>query len=628
MKKIRFYISMALVFLMSVCLVACKGKEPDKEKATNIYFAYNNMELVVGEEITVPIIYEPFGSVCEDLQWYCANESVVILDNGVVSAIGVGETKITAWTDDGIYDEMFISVVEGSIEYEGEVEVKLSVDGAIYTSVYTSCEKDYILTNLPSFDDYAVDDTKPVYFEGWYLDEDFTIRVQSDTQVKKDCTIYANFVKVDVTDFEYVVVDGKAVITKCYEFYNKTIVVPNKIGGYEVNEISSGAFSVEHDYLRKPNYAVRNLILLDGVQTLPILTFCDKIESIVIPATVNSFSGTHLGTCQTLKNISVDENNQTFKSISGNLYSKDGKILYKYCIQKEDTSFIIPESVETIGEYAIYFSDPSDEEVINLESIVIGSNIKKMDKVAINLDYLLIDIHIEDLENWCKIDFSSGASPLYFAKNIYIDGQKVDDLIIPDGVEEIKERTFYGVRVNSVTLSNTVTKIGSMAFCNSELSKVTFSPSLVEIDESAFYESYNLETLVFPTISNLKRIGEFAFKKCSVANIILPEGLETIENYAFDNCNARGGGDTTIYIPASVTSVGKSAFILPNLYYQSNSKIFCGATSKPSGWASDWYYHGDLDRIYWYSTEKPSVNGNYWCYLDGSYYIWGEGMEA
>ena len=44
--------------------------------------------------------------------------------------------------------------------------------------------------------------------------------------------------------------------------------------------------------------------------------------------------------------------NKYYKDIDGNLYTKDGKTLIQYAIGKKDTSFIIPDGVTTIGDWA------------------------------------------------------------------------------------------------------------------------------------------------------------------------------------------------------------------------------------------------------------------------------------
>lgn len=55
-----------------------------------------------------------------------------------------------------------------------------------------------------------------------------------------------------------------------------------------------------------------------------------------------------------LENINVEENNNFFKSIDGNLYSKDGNTLMHYSIGKKEESFIIPDTVTSIGDSAFY----------------------------------------------------------------------------------------------------------------------------------------------------------------------------------------------------------------------------------------------------------------------------------
>ena len=56
-----------------------------------------------------------------------------------------------------------------------------------------------------------------------------------------------------------------------------------------------------------------------------------------------------------LENIIVEEGNGNYKSIDGNLYSKDGKTLIKYAIGKTDTAFTIPDEVTSIGERAFFY---------------------------------------------------------------------------------------------------------------------------------------------------------------------------------------------------------------------------------------------------------------------------------
>ena len=79
--------------------------------------------------------------------------------------------------------------------------------------------------------------------------------------------------------------------------------------------------------------------------------------------------------------------------------------------------------------------------------------------------------------------------------------------------------------------------------------------TVVEIDEEAFEGQDEVEEVQFP--ATLKKIGESAFKGTSLARIILPDGLEILEEEAFANIS---GHVSTIYIPSSVRKIGSECF--------------------------------------------------------------------
>ena len=55
-----------------------------------------------------------------------------------------------------------------------------------------------------------------------------------------------------------------------------------------------------------------------------------------------------------MTNITVSQNNTAYKSIDGNLYTKDGKTIVLYAPGKLLTSFVIPDGVTSIGDEAFY----------------------------------------------------------------------------------------------------------------------------------------------------------------------------------------------------------------------------------------------------------------------------------
>ena len=103
-------------------------------------------------------------------------------------------------------------------------------------------------------------------------------------------------------------------------------------------------------------YNLTNVTIGNSVTSIGGSAFngCNSITSVTIPNSVTSIGGGAFYNCSSLTSISVDENNQSYKSIDGNLYTKDGTTLIQYAIGKTATSFVIPDSVTSIGNGAFY----------------------------------------------------------------------------------------------------------------------------------------------------------------------------------------------------------------------------------------------------------------------------------
>ena len=117
------------------------------------------------------------------------------------------------------------------------------------------------------------------------------------------------------------------------------------------------------------------LIIDDSITEMDLATFeyCSNIAKIIIPSSVTSISNTSWSSCVHLKNILVDENNEYYKSINGNLYDKEGKTFIQYASGKEDKEFTIPDGVETIGSGAIAYSR-------SLEKLYIPNSVTFIDR--------------------------------------------------------------------------------------------------------------------------------------------------------------------------------------------------------------------------------------------------------
>ena len=85
------------------------------------------------------------------------------------------------------------------------------------------------------------------------------------------------------------------------------------------------------------------------------------IEYVEIPESLTSIDNIDFNSYPYLKEINLSNSNQYYKLVDGALLTKDGKTLIYYPKQKEG-SYVVPEDVEVIGEYAFVGTS-------NLESI-------------------------------------------------------------------------------------------------------------------------------------------------------------------------------------------------------------------------------------------------------------------
>lgn len=101
----------------------------------------------------------------------------------------------------------------------------------------------------------------------------------------------------------------------------------------------------------------------------------------------------------------------------------------------------------------------------------------------------LTAVNITDIAAWCNINFDwYNSNPLYYAHNLYLNGEKVTDLVIPDGVTSIGSYVFKGGSgLTSVTIPNHITTIGESAFGSCwNLNSVTIGNSVENIGADAF----------------------------------------------------------------------------------------------------------------------------------------------
>ncbi len=183
------------------------------------------------------------------------------------------------------------------------------------------------------------------------------------------------------TPEEYFEFDN-GVITK-YVGEDVNVVVPPQINDVEVTAIGDYAFDFCHD--------LTNITIPDSVTSIGLCAFdgCDKLTNITIPSSVVYIGDLAFHNCFGLTSIDVETGNKNYCSIDGNLFNYDKTSLIRYPIRKSATTYIIPDGVTSIDEYAFYNCG-------YLANITIPNGVTSIDEGAFSACYDLTSITIPD----------------------------------------------------------------------------------------------------------------------------------------------------------------------------------------------------------------------------------------
>ena len=232
-------------------------------------------------------------------------------------------------------------------------------------------------------------------------------------------------------------------------------------------------------------------------------------------------------------------------------------------------SITIPNCVTSIDQGAFY-------QCTGLASINIPSKLTSIGGQAFFYCQNLNTVNITDIAAWCKINFQENYSnPLWYAKHLFVNGEEVNDLVIPNSVTSIGKYAFFGCAfLTSVTIPNSVKSIGSFAFSGcTNLTSVTIPNSVKSIGNTAFESCSGLTTISIP--NSITSIESEVFRFCSgLTTISIPNSVTSIESRAFHQCKKL----TQVVIGCGIKSIRQEAFAsCPEL-----TDVTCYAENVPS----------------------------------------------
>jgi len=163
-----------------------------------------------------------------------------------------------------------------------------------------------------------------------------------------------------------------------------------------------------------------------------------------------------------------------------------------------------------------------------------------------------------------------GKTVVAIGEGAFADNQSLRYVSVPSTVTSIGDKAFYGCSsLKGVEVPSGLEEIGDRAFSDCvSLESLSMSDGFADAPGKGVAFPYSLQTLgdyAFQGCSSvtsvvirpaLKNWGESAFAVSGLQNVTILDGVESIPDYAFAECNEL----KSVTIPHSVTSIGELAF--------------------------------------------------------------------
>ena len=341
-----------------------------------------------------------------------------------------------------------------------------------------------------------------------------------------------------IENINYEIVDATAVI-KGFEEETQTVVIPAKIAGYPI--------SLRGDQVLK-NSDIKQVVFCEGTKEIgyAVLSRCDNIESVALPASLEGIRGSAFDRCANLKSINIPLN-----------VSRMGAGVFSKCTALE--SIAVPEGVISCGDAMFQGCE-------NLRTVYLPQSLITLGERAFDGCKRLESVTLPQ-------------SLSYMGEGCFCDCESLKKVVIPKNVKVINKGVFRN--------------------CTA-LEEVVLHDKLQQIGDCAFGGCTSLEKIILP--ENLENLDRQSFSHCdNLKEIVIPDTVTEIRDRTFVRCLNL----SSVYIPDEVTKISDFGFYLclslTDIYYEGTEEQWQSMVFGESAGLSEAEVHFESDNI-----EKPS----------------------
>ena len=465
-----------------------------------------------GEEQTLKAAVYPDNATDKTVTWSSGNTAVATVKDGVVKAVGAGETTITATTGNGKRAECKVIVKE-----------KIQ-QGNCGTNVTWSLNREGVLTisGNGAMKNYTYKSEMP-----WYK---YNSQIQA-VNIESGVTSIGNYAFYGMPVLKQVTIPDGVKMVGAYAFKNCTVLknVQLPTGLKKLGESAFYGCST-----------LERIAVPEGIYTIWAYTFknCTSLTEVTLPSTLIKLDEAAFYGCASLEEIDIPDQ----VSIIGMYSFKNCSRLHTVSLPSALTSVReaafygtaltdveLPKQVQSIGAYAF-------KNCTGLKNVYMPDGLQKIGESAF---YGCSGLKTLELPDSVTV-----ISDYAFRKCTGLQGVQFSA-----NLKTIGECAFYGCTgLTELQLPDTVTDMRSYAFKNcTSVGNIHIPTGIDTLKESVFYGCTGIKSIEIP--ANVKRIENYAFAGCSgLKEIHFTGNRPEIGGTAFARVNAKAdypAGDST-----------------------------------------------------------------------------------